>query len=193
MYYSIGEVAEMLDVPTSTVRFWESKFDILKPAKNSKGNRRFTPDDIDNLKLIYNLIKEKGMTIEGARKRLKDSPAGLARDQEIVDRLLGVRAILQEIREELREGDGTVVYEDDDSPDVAVPVATAAAPAAAVKHKAAKSKPAPQPVPDELLEEMAPESDELPVQPAWEALPWPDVQSSADTPTRPVIIEQTLF
>ena len=72
LYYSIGEVAEMLEVPVSTVRFWENEFDILKPRKNKKGNRLFTPEDIKNLKIIHHLVKEKGMTLAGAKKQLSE-------------------------------------------------------------------------------------------------------------------------
>lgn len=67
LYYSIGEVAKGFGVKTSLIRFWDSEFSILKPKKNAKGNRRFTPDDIKNLKLIYHLVKEQGYTLEGAK------------------------------------------------------------------------------------------------------------------------------
>jgi DNA-binding transcriptional MerR regulator len=101
MFYTIGEVAEQLDIPVTTVRFWEKNFDILRPQKTSAGHRKFTPADIENLKVIYHLVKEKGMTLEGARQRLRENPSGTSHDQEIVDRLLGVRALLEEIRQEL--------------------------------------------------------------------------------------------
>jgi DNA-binding transcriptional MerR regulator len=70
LYYSIGEAAEMLNVPVSTVRFWENEFDILKPMKNKKGNRMFTPSDIKNLKIIHHLLKKEGMTLAGVKKKL---------------------------------------------------------------------------------------------------------------------------
>lgn len=73
LFYSIGEVAEMFDVNTSLVRFWEKEFDIIKPKKNKKGNRLFTAEDIDNFKVIYNLVKEQGLTLEGAKKYLKEN------------------------------------------------------------------------------------------------------------------------
>ena len=72
LYYSIGEVADMLEVPVSTVRFWENEFDILKPMKNKKGNRLFTPPDLKNLRIIHHLVKEERMTLEGAKKRLSE-------------------------------------------------------------------------------------------------------------------------
>ena len=76
LFYSIGEVSEMLGVNPSLIRFWEKHFPIIKPQKNKKGNRLFTVKDIENLKLIYHLVKEKGMTLEGAQKRLKDNKEG---------------------------------------------------------------------------------------------------------------------
>ena len=71
LYYSIGEVADMFRVNVSLLRFWEKEFDILKPKKNKKGNRMFTTKDLDNLKIIYHLVKERGYTLEGAKKKLK--------------------------------------------------------------------------------------------------------------------------
>src|ERR1035437_3613877 len=73
LFYTIGEVAEMFNVNTSLIRFWEKEFDIIKPKKNKKGNRLFTPEDIDNFKVIYNLVKEQGLTLEGAKKYLKEN------------------------------------------------------------------------------------------------------------------------
>ena len=71
LYYSIGEVAEMFDVNTSLIRFWDKEFDIINPKKNKKGNRLFTPKDIKNFNRIYDLVKNQGFTLEGARKALK--------------------------------------------------------------------------------------------------------------------------
>ncbi len=100
----MGEVTEMFDVNPSLIRFWESKFDILKPHKNKKGNRLFTPADIENLKLIYHLVKEKGMTLSGAQKLIKSNREGINRDLEVIDRLLGIKALLAEIKQELGVG-----------------------------------------------------------------------------------------
>lgn len=72
LYYTIGEVSIMFDVNASLIRFWEKEFDIIKPKKNKKGNRLFTPEDVDNFKVIYNLVKEQGLTLEGAKKYLRD-------------------------------------------------------------------------------------------------------------------------
>ena len=122
IYYSMGEVAEMFDVSQTLIRFWESKFDILKPHRNKKGNRMFTPADVDNVKLIYHLVKEKGMTLAGAQKRIKDNPEGISRDMEITDRLQRIRALLLEIREELKT-DGGEVYRDELDAEEAAPAA----------------------------------------------------------------------
>jgi DNA-binding transcriptional MerR regulator len=73
LYYTIGEVSEMFNVNTSLVRFWEKEFDVLKPKKNKKGNRLFTPEDLENFRIIHNLVKEQGLTLEGAKKYLKEN------------------------------------------------------------------------------------------------------------------------
>ena len=105
IYYSMGEVSEMFDVNPSLIRFWEQKFSILKPEKNKKGNRLFTQQDVDNLKLIYHLVKENGMTLAGAQKRLKENREGLERNLEIIERLQTIKTLLLEVRQELKEAD----------------------------------------------------------------------------------------
>jgi len=101
LYYSIGEVAEMFNVNTSLIRFWEKNFDIIKPHKNKKGNRFFTKEDIENLKLIHHLVKEKRLTLEGARKKLSENRQDVIHNHEIVDTLKQIKEMLLEIREEL--------------------------------------------------------------------------------------------
>lgn len=100
-YFSIGEVAEMMNVATSLIRFWESEFDIIKPKKNRKGNRQFTREDIDNVKLIYHLVKEKGYTLQGAKDLLKNGNDSLKEKIEIIDSLKKVKKFLLEIRAKL--------------------------------------------------------------------------------------------
>jgi DNA-binding transcriptional MerR regulator len=100
-YYKIGEVAKAFDVNTSLVRFWEKEFDIIKPKKNAKGNRLFTPDDISNFKLIFNLVKERGFTLEGAKQKLKKNPSTVVNNHEIISRLESVKAELQKIKNQL--------------------------------------------------------------------------------------------
>ena len=101
LYYSIGEVAEMFDVNTSLIRFWEKNFDIIKPHKNKKGNRLFTKEDIENLKLIHFLVKEQRLTLEGARKKLSENKQDTIHNYEVVDSLKKIKEMLLEIREEL--------------------------------------------------------------------------------------------
>ena len=106
IYYSMGEVAEMFDVNQSLIRHWESKFDCLRPHKNKRGNRMFSAEDIEKLKQIYHLVKERGMTLEGARKVMRGaSGKELARDTKLLERLQRIRAALVEVREELKAGD----------------------------------------------------------------------------------------
>ena len=101
LYYSIGEVAEMFEVNVSLLRFWEKEFEILKPKKNKKGNRMFTVTDLDNLKIIYHLVKERGFTLGGAKKKLKDNKSDTINNIEIVNRLKDIRQFLVELRDEL--------------------------------------------------------------------------------------------
>ena len=101
LYYSIGEVAEMLEVPISTVRFWENEFDILKPMKNKKGNRLFTPTDIKNLRIIHHLVKDEGMTLSGAKKRLSEKWYDTDYKYEINESLQKIKSILLDIRDNI--------------------------------------------------------------------------------------------
>jgi len=101
VFYSIGEVADLFGVNTSKIRFWENEFDILKPHKNNKGNRMFTPEDIENLKLINHLLKERGMTIKGAQKKLKENKEDTLQNFEVVSRLQEIRQMLVEIKDEM--------------------------------------------------------------------------------------------
>ena len=112
LFYSMGEVAEMFDVNASLIRHWESQFSVIRPKRNKKGNRLFSPQDVENLKLIYHLVKERGMTLEGAKKALKQKPAaegGVQRDAELMERLQRIRALLAEVREDLKAGEGEIL------------------------------------------------------------------------------------
>jgi len=101
LYYSIGEVAKMFGVNNSLIRFWEKEFDILKPKKNAKGNRLFTRKDVDNLKVIYHLVKERGFTLEGAKKKLRENKGDTIQNEEIVERLKDIRSFLVDLRDNL--------------------------------------------------------------------------------------------
>ncbi len=101
LYYSIGEVAGMFKVNTSLIRFWEKEFDIIKPHKNKKGNRLFTPQDVDNFHLIFHLVKEKGMTLKGAKLKLKENKEDTVNNFEVVSRLKEIRSLLVEVRDNI--------------------------------------------------------------------------------------------
>ena len=129
----------MLFRSTSLIRHWESQFSILRPKRNKKGNRLFSPEDVENLKMIYHLVKERGMTLEGAKKALRKVPSesGVDRDAELMERLQRIRALLVEVREDLKVGEGEIVTAlDADMTDAA---ASAAASAAAAADTAAET------------------------------------------------------
>lgn len=99
LYYTIGEVANMFGVNTSLIRFWEKNFDVIKPKKNKKGNRLFTKADINNFKLIYHLVKEQRLTLEGARKKLSENKEDTVNNFEAIESLKRIREMLVEVRE----------------------------------------------------------------------------------------------
>lgn len=100
-YYSIGEVSKLFDVNPSLIRFWESEFDVLQPKKNRKGNRLFTQEDIENIKIIYHLVKEKGFTLSGAKEEMKKNPDDLKDQQKVVQALEKLKTFLLDIKESL--------------------------------------------------------------------------------------------
>jgi len=107
LYYSIGEVATRFGVNPSLIRFWEKEFDIIRPKKNKKGNRLFTREDVNNFATIFHLVKERGFTLEGAKKKLKEEDASnesteLPIAQEhILERLKHLRSQVQVMRDAL--------------------------------------------------------------------------------------------
>ncbi|MBW8362094.1 MAG: MerR family transcriptional regulator [Kaistella sp.] len=102
LYYSIGEVAKAFDVNASLIRYWEQEFPIIRPKKNKKGNRYFTPEDIKNLKMIYHLVKEKGYTLDGARVALTTN-SKISETISMIDRLQFVKAELLKLKDSLVE------------------------------------------------------------------------------------------
>ncbi len=100
-YYTIGEVADMFDVSKSLIRYWETEFDYLKPHKNSKGDRRFTPQNLEQLQLIYHLVKEREFTINGARLEIKRLHEIQKEKKAILAKLESLRGFLEEIKSEL--------------------------------------------------------------------------------------------
>lgn len=101
LYYSIGEVSRILDVNTSKIRFWEKEFETIKPKKNKKGNRIFTKKDVERLKLIQHLLKEKKYTIDGAKKKIRKNPKKTETHQKVIENLKKIKAELIEIRNNL--------------------------------------------------------------------------------------------
>ena len=101
IYYSVGEVSEMFNLNPSHIRYWEQQFEALKPFKNKKGNRLFTKEDIETIRLINYLVKERGLTIKGARQKLKDNREDTLNNYEIVKKLQDIKQELVEIRDNL--------------------------------------------------------------------------------------------
>ena len=101
-YYSIGEVAYAFGVNTSLIRFWEKEFDGIKPKKNAKGDRRFTPEDVQQLKRIYELVKERGFTLEGAKTELKNKKKIYKKNEEIVRKLESIKQQLIHLKDSLK-------------------------------------------------------------------------------------------
>ena len=100
-YYSIKEVSEMLGIPDSTLRYWEKEFKEISPKKNAKGIRHYTMDDIEQIKLVNHLVKEKSLTIKGAKTRIKENPQTTVDSNDVVSRLKAVRDELKAILAEL--------------------------------------------------------------------------------------------
>ena len=101
LFYTIGEVAEMFDVNTSLIRFWEKEFDIIKPQRNKKGNRLFTKKDVENFYIIYHLVKERGLTLEGAKRKLHDNREDTINNFDVVKSLESIKEMLLEVKEML--------------------------------------------------------------------------------------------
>lgn len=160
IYYSMGEVAEMFDVRPSLIRHWESQFACLKPHKNQKGNRMFTEADIEKLKQIYHLVKERGMTLKGAAQVMRrSSQDDLARQTQLLERLQRIRAALIEVREELKTGDGEQVVEEAGDEADMVEVREAAAPAKKAAKKSLKQVAEPAEEPLEVVPDVAQEDE----------------------------------
>lgn len=103
IFYSIGEVARMFDLNESTLRFWEKEFDSIKPKKATKGFRQYTKADIEDIRLVYHLVKERGMTLVGAKKVIRNNKRKLSAKVELLDRLNAIKEELVAIRDEITE------------------------------------------------------------------------------------------
>lgn len=101
VYYSMGEVAEMFGVKPSLIRFWESEFEVIRPYRNKKGNRLFTPEDVRNFRLIFHLVKERGFTLQGAKDKIRDNREDTVNNAEVVHSLNRIRDFLTELKKEL--------------------------------------------------------------------------------------------
>jgi DNA-binding transcriptional MerR regulator len=101
MYYTMGEVTEMFRVNASQIRFYEKEFTVLQPKKNKKGNRLFTPEDIENLKMIFHLVDEKGFTLKGAKEHLKNNGAEVKENQRIIASLEKLKDFLLKLNDEI--------------------------------------------------------------------------------------------
>jgi DNA-binding transcriptional MerR regulator len=101
LYYSIGELSLMFDVNPSLIRFWEKEFDIIKPHKNKKGNRMFSKEDVEHFRIIFNLVKERGFTLQGAKDKLKGNKEDTVNTSEVVHSLQRIKAFLLELKKEL--------------------------------------------------------------------------------------------
>lgn len=182
LYYSMGEVAEMFDVRRSLIRHWESQFSVLKPHRTARGNRMFTPQDVEYLKIIYHLVKERGMTLEGAKRAMKRHAAGggseMKREAELMTRLKHIRALLVEVREDLKSGGEGIIADEE----------PAAEPAAAPKPRRQKPVVKFESVEDSVAETLPADPEPVPEVPA-EAEPTPAIateepqaEASAETP-----------
>ena len=100
LYYNIGEVAKAFNVKTSLLRFWENEFDEIKPKKKKSGTRKYTPKDVEIIQLIYHLVKEKGMTLDGAKKQLKQKNNSLSKNS-ILLKLKNIKSELKELSDQL--------------------------------------------------------------------------------------------
>lgn len=183
IYYSMGEVAELFGVNASLLRFWEEEFPILKIAKNSRGHRIYTTADVDNIRLIYYLVKEQGMTLDGAKKRIRQNRDGVNRDAEIVEHLRSIRNMLAALREELG-GDTQVIEIDDDS----AAEESAASTPAPVAEVVAEVEVAPEEeasvenVVTEVQEEAVPAEESFLV--SEQAVPQPEKEPKAEKPAK---------
>ena len=164
LYYSMGEVAEMFDVTPALIRHWEAQFDCIKPHRNKKGNRLFTPEDVERLKQIYHLVKERGMTLKGANKVLKRAKSDeVAQEMELLERLQKIRAALVEVREELKAGDGEQVVEE--SYPVQEQEVAAAANVAQTSADEPVAEPIEEPTPEPVVESAEPKEESPAEQP----------------------------
>lgn len=100
-YYSIGEVAAIFEINTSTLRFWEKEFPELRPNKNVRGIRKYTPENMETVRRIYHLVKERGFTLKGARQKYKQNPSEVVQTEDVVRRLLKIKGDMESLKKQL--------------------------------------------------------------------------------------------
>jgi DNA-binding transcriptional MerR regulator len=100
-FYRIGDVADILNVPASTLRFWEKEFTIIKPRRTSKNIRLYTPKDIETIRMIYYLVKEKGLKLDAAQAQIRSNRDGVSKRFEVVERLKAMREDLLNLQKAL--------------------------------------------------------------------------------------------
>lgn len=189
LFYSMGEVAEMLDVNASLIRYWGTQFPSLKPQRNKKGNRLFSPADVAMLKRIYHYVKERGMTLEGAKKALRGDKAAMHSqnsDAELLKRLHALRSMLLAVRESLGgDADTTIVVEPETEQIVAKVVEQAP------EVKATVPEPVVEVVPEPVVEVVSEPTIEVEVKTEPEVVV--EEEPVVEPPKHPVYREQTLF
>lgn len=187
IYYSMGEVCDLFGVNASLLRFWESEFPILKIAKNSRGHRMYTTADVDNLRIIYHLVKEQGMTLEGAKKRIRQNRDGVSHEAEIVERLRSIRNMLAALRAEL--GDEMEVIEIDEGSSEEVVAVVESAPEVVAEPAQAEQIVAAEPAkPEPVKEQLADFKMEMPT-----TEPQPEEPKKPRTPKMGTLIGGDLF
>lgn len=199
LYYSMGEVCEIFGVKPSLIRHWENEFRILRPSRNSKGNRMYTPKDVDNIKLIYHLVKEKGMTLAGADKRLRQNPDGIMREAEVVEHLQHIRSMLVELRTSLGDDENVVAEFDDTADDYAIEETIAAQREVdtMIEELVAESL-AEEDIEEEVLEEVAEPEEIVEIAepeptPVPEPEPTPQAEPEPEPVKKPTFVEVAMF
>lgn len=102
-FYRIGDVADILGIPASTLRFWEKEFTIIKPVRNAKNTRLYTPKDIETIKMIHYLVKEKGLKLDAAQAMIRRNRDGVSKRFEVIDRLKSIKSQLLHLKKALEE------------------------------------------------------------------------------------------
>lgn len=100
-YYKIKEVAEILNIPASTLRYWEGQFTIIKPKRNEHGIRFYTPSDIETIRMVYYLVKEKGLKLDAAQEQIKHNHSNVSQRHKTIERLKAIRVVLKSMLDTL--------------------------------------------------------------------------------------------